>query len=363
MVGTQRSYSTTALLTPIYSAGFCASMMMVSQLLTGLLLATDYNASSAFTSCALHLRELDTGWVTRTVHAVGASILLSVLYVHMGRCIYMASTVTRSTVWLIGVLMYLLLCGVCFTGYSLVYGQMSLWAIVVISNLVAAVTGPDVLAYMWGNSVVGTATLTRFFVVHYLLPLLVTALSLVHVLALHSVGSTGDQDVLVSRTDKVNLVPLMLVRDLAVLSVLLTVVGVLLCSYSEVFGHSDNWVHGDALVTPALIAPEWYLLPFYGVLRAVPSKLLGVLCMAIALLGLLPLLGTLRVRSWCLVNSTRWFLSVILVDAVLAGILCLQCNSLDVLYGALLAVVLSWLTQQLVSSVRQPFEHDNPSTP
>ena len=347
-----RTYSTTALLTPVYSAGFCTAVCMVVQVCTGLILASDYSAADAFGACAVHLRDLDGGWITRSVHAVGASLFMLCVYVHLGRCLWYTSSGTRGAVWMLGVVMYLLLAGACFTGYSLVNGQMSLWAIVVISNLAGALLGDGVLDYLWGGSIVGVPTLQRFYVAHYLLPLVIVAVSVAHLLLLHAVGSTGDEGVLVSRSSLVNLVPVMLVRDLAVYSLLGAFGAYVLGWYPEVFGHPDNWEHGDPLVTPALIAPEWYLLPCYGVLRAVPSKTLGVLAMAAALVLLLPLLGVVIKRVWLVIASSRWYLAVVLLDACACAYLCLECNTIDTLYGLLVACMVSWCCSQVLPVVR-----------
>lgn len=346
-----RTYSTTSLLTPAYSLGFCAAMSLILQVCSGLLLSTDYNALSAFESCGTHLRDLDGGWLTRSVHAVGASLFMLMLYLHMGRCLWYASPSSRSAVWTLGVVIYLLVAGACFTGYSLINGQMSLWAIVVISNLAAALLGPGVLDYLWGGSVVSSATFSRFFSAHYLLPLVIVAVMLAHVLVLHAMGSTGDQTLVSPRADTVNLAPVMLVRDLAVYSLLVCYGALVLGWYPEVFGHPDNWVKGDPLVTPAMIAPEWYLLPCYGVLRAVPSKSLGVIAMALVLLNLLPIGYGIR-RGWSVQHVARWCYSTLLVDSVAASVLCLQCNSVDLLYGALVTCVLSLLSSCLLSVVR-----------
>ena len=157
----------------------------------------------------------------------------------------------------------------------------------------------------------------------------ILSLIVTHLLVSHSTGSTGDCDILVSRSNRVNLLSVILVRDLAVYSILLALVGIIQCWYSEVFGHPDNWVHGNTLVTPVLIAPEWYLLPFYVVLRCVPSKLYGVVLMCLALTALVPLLGTYHSRFVTRVVSSNYNITPLLRDATLCGVLCLQCNSVD----------------------------------
>lgn len=196
LIGFYRHYSTTILLTPSYSLGFCVSLFLIIQIVTGFTLASHYVPTCEQAFQVIHsnlMRDLDSGWFLRFLHANGAAFFFLALYLHMFRTLYHGSSY-KTKVWVIGVLMYILLCAISFTGYSLVYGQMSLWAIVVICSLVTAIPfiGNDLLLFIWGGSVVSTNTLQRVFCVHFLLPFVLVALVLLHLLFLHEVNSTGE---------------------------------------------------------------------------------------------------------------------------------------------------------------------------
>ncbi|EPS72083.1 hypothetical protein M569_02675, partial [Genlisea aurea] len=277
-------------LSPVYSIGFCASIFIMIQIISGYILASNYIASTSESFNIIHsviMRELDTGWLIRFNHVNGCGLLFIVIYMHMYRSIY-NNSISKTSVWIVGVLMYIILCGIAFTGYSLVYGQMSLWAIVVICSLVTAVPliGNKLLILIWGGSVVSSVTLQRIFCVHYLLPLLIILLILVHLYNLHYINSTGDMYFINNRYDRISFYPLLLIRDVFIGSIILIIFNVFVYFYSDIFVHSDNYIPANPLVTPSEIMPEFYLLPFYALVRAIPNKVLGIVVMVLFLLSL-----------------------------------------------------------------------------
>lgn len=366
-----RHYSTTAALTPAYSLGASTGMFLGIQIASGFFLATGYvpTSDSAFES--IHsgiMRDLDSGWLLRSVHANGASLFMACLYMHMFRCLWHGSP-SRSSIWLVGVVMYILLSAACFTGYSLVYGQMSLWAIVVICSLVTAIPfiGTDLLYLIWGGSVVSGVTLQRLFCIHFLIPLILAGLALLHVTLLHGINSSGEYPIVMSRRDRINMWPLILVRDVAVLSLILIVYCYFVFFSPDELGHPDNYVPANALVTPPEIAPEWYFLPVYAIVRAVPHKALGIVCMVLMFLSLANIfpgvghVGTFRsalsmygVRWWSGSGSpspvsplSRCLLLLLLLDVYLASKLCLMVNHSESLYWMLLATVIGMMGSEL----------------
>jgi len=366
-----RSYSTTILLTPAFSLGFCNSLFLVIQLLSGFTLATGYLPSSSSAFESIHgniMRDLDSGWLLRSIHANGASLFMACLYMHMFRCLWHGSP-SRTHVWLAGVLMYILLCACCFTGYSLVFGQMSLWAIVVICSLVTAVPliGLDLLHLIWGGSVVSEVTLRRVYCVHFLLPFILAMISIIHIFFLHSTNSSGEYPTVLSRRDRINFYPLLLVRDAVIFSVVFISYSYFVYFAQDDMGHPDNYVVADALVTPPEIAPEWYFLPFYSIVRAIPHKAFGIvmmLFMIISLCNLTPGVGTTGLLSVVLpLYGVRWWsgsgspspisslsrclLIVLLVDVYLASRLCLLVNAAEALYWLLVITVIGFLGSEL----------------
>ena len=233
-VMSSRSYSTHLLLSPAYSLGFAALYLVATQVVTGLLLAANYQASdTASWQCIRTMaRELPTGYLTASIHANAAALLFAVIYLHMGRALFRSATTSKPQVWITGVILYVLLIGTCFTGYSLVYGQMSMWAIVVICSLVTAtpVIGPDLLTLVWGGSSVSTATIGRLFTVHYLLGLVVVALAVLHMTVLHNVASSGHRDLVstLPRSDRIDFLHAYLIRDATIALTVTAALGLVL---------------------------------------------------------------------------------------------------------------------------------------
>jgi ubiquinol-cytochrome c reductase cytochrome b/c1 subunit len=351
-----RSYSTHLLLTPAYSLGFSALYLVAIQVVTGLLLAANYQASdtASWTCIRTLARELSVGYLTLSIHANSAALLFLVIYLHMGRALFRSSTTSKPRVWLSGVIIYVLLIGTCFTGYSLVYGQMSMWAIVVICSLVTAtpVIGPDLLTLVWGGSSVSTATIGRLFTVHYLLGLVVVALAVLHMTVLHNVGSSGSRDLVsnLPRSDRIDFLHAYLVRDVTIALIATATVGAIASWYPSVMGEADNFIPASPLITPACICPEWYMMPYYGLVRAIPSKIVGIAAMGIAFTTIANVGDSgYRSQSASLVfpQST---LFLFILDVVALCKVCLLVNQGETIYILLVGSVTCIATGTLVSS-------------
>jgi quinol-cytochrome oxidoreductase complex cytochrome b subunit len=248
--------------------------------------------ADAFASIEHIMRDVNYGWLVRYVHANGASLFFAIVYLHIARGLYFRSYAFRhlSFVWVSGILIFLLLMATAFLGYILPWGQMSFWGATVITNLFSAipVIGKTIVAWLWGGFSVGNATLARFYSLHYLLPFVIIALVIVHLACLHWAGSSApDRN---PSVDYCTFLPYFYIKDLFALCVFLIIWSYFVFFAPESLGHPDNYIPANPMATPAHIVPEWYFLPFYAILRSVPSKLGGVLLMfgAIASLAMLP---------------------------------------------------------------------------
>jgi len=255
----------------------------------------------AFASVEHIMRDVNYGWLIRYMHANTASFFFIFVYAHIGRGIYYGSYRSpRVTPWVIGVIILVLMMATAFLGYVLPMGMMSFWGATVITNLLSAIPwiGMDFVQFVWGGFSVNNATLNRFFSLHYLLPFLLAALAAMHLLTLHEhgssnpLGSTGN-------VDRLPFHPWFTFKDLVTIFMFFVALGWILFYAPNLMGHSDNYIPANPMVTPASIVPEWYLLPFYAILRSIPDKLLGVIAMFGSLLVLLtmPILDTSRVRG------------------------------------------------------------------
>ena len=257
-----------------------------TQVLTGWFMTFRYSGVvedfAAFDSIEMMVREVSWGWLFRIAHANGASMFFLFLYIHMMRGI--ALGISRGEAWRIGVIIWVLLMGTAFLGYVLPMGQMSFWALTVITSLLTVIpyVGSDALWFVWGGDWIGEGTLQRVYTLHYLLPLVLGVLMGVHVMAFHEVGSSGQE---VWSTSAIGMHPYSVVKDIWLIGWLGMFFAVIVCEYPDVFGHPDNYIEMDRLVTPSHIVPEWYFLPMYGLLRSVPSKPVGVIMMGVSLLG------------------------------------------------------------------------------
>ena len=288
-----------------WSFGSIAGISLLVQIITGLFLAMHYvpNTAQAFNSVEHIMRDVNYGWLIRYIHAVGASMFFVALYAHMARGLYYGSYKSpREILWWIGVIIFLLAMATAFMGYVLPWGQMSFWGATVITNLFSAipVIGPKIVLGLWGGFSVDNPTLNRFFALHFILPFIIVAIVLLHLVALHTVGSNNPTGVEIkSKKDIIPFHPYFTIKDLVGFTIFFLVFGYFLFFHPNSLGHPDNYIPANPMVTPAHIVPEWYFLPFYAILRAIPDKLGGVLMMfgAIALLFALPFLDTSKVKS------------------------------------------------------------------
>jgi ubiquinol-cytochrome c reductase cytochrome b subunit len=240
----------------------------------------------------------------RDIHANGASMFFLAVYIHIARGLYYGSyKAPREVLWILGCIIYLLMMATAFMGYVLPWGQMSFWGATVITNLFTAIplVGKSVALWLWGGYAVDNATLNRFFSLHYLLPFMIAGVVGLHIWALHVGGQNNPDGVEVQDVarDTVPFTPYATIKDLFGTSVFLIVYAWFVFYIPTYLLDADNSVPANPLVTPAHIVPEWYLLPFYAILRAIPNKLVGVVCLfgAIAMLAFLPWLDTSPVKS------------------------------------------------------------------
>lgn len=287
----------------MYNFGSLLATCLVVQIVTGVLLAMHYcpSVEMAFTSVEHIMRDVQYGWLTRYTHANTASLFFAFAYLHVARGMYYGSySSPTAMVWTVGVVILIVMILTAFLGYCLVFGQMSLWGATVITSMLSAVPGigVDLTQLVWGGFAVGEPTLNRFFSLHFLFPFILAALAAVHMLLLHEHGS-GNPVGVDGNADRLPMAPYFLFKDLVTLVAMGLALMFLVCFQPNTLGHSDNYIEANPLVTPASIVPEWYLLPFYAILRSIPNKLLGVIAMLAALLVLmaLPLADTGRTRS------------------------------------------------------------------
>ena len=310
-----------------YTFGGILTFCLGVQIITGIVLAMHYvaNAGLAFDSVEKIMRDVNYVWLIRYVHANGASMFFLAVYIHMFRGIYYGSyKAPREIIWILGVLIYLLMTATAFFGYVLPWGQMSFWGATVITNLFSAipVIGPGIATWLWGDFAVGDATLNRFFSLHYLLPFIIAGVVGLHIWALHVPGNNNPLGIDVkSPQDTVPFHPYYTVKDAFFLVLFIIVFAGFVFFEPEFFGSPDNNIPANPLVTPPDIVPEWYLLPFYAMLRSVPDKLLGVLVMgaAIVSLAVLPWTDTSRVRSNRFRPTMKWFFWFFVVACVTLG--------------------------------------------
>jgi len=271
------------------------------------------------------MRDVNYGWLIRYMHANGASMFFLAVYIHMFRGLYYGSyKAPRELIWIIGVLIYLLMMATAFFGYVLPWGQMSFWGATVITNLFSAipVVGGHIATWLWGDFAVGDATLNRFFSLHYLLPFIIAGVVGLHIWALHVPGNNNPLGIDVkSPQDTVPFHPYYTVKDAFYLILFVIVFAGFVFYSPDFFGNPDNYQPANPLVTPPDIVPEWYLLPYYAMLRSIPNKLLGVIVMAGAQVTLvfIPWLDTSRVRSCRFRPLMKQFFWAFAVVCVLLG--------------------------------------------
>nr|URX53213.1 cytochrome b [Cryptotermes rotundiceps] len=275
-----------------WNFGSLLGICLMMQIVTGLFLAMHYcpNTEAAFSSVAHICRDVNYGWILRTLHANGASMFFICIYLHIGRNMYYGSYKLTHT-WSIGVLILFATMATAFLGYVLPWGQMSFWGATVITNLLSAMPyiGTILVQWVWGGFAVDNATLTRFFTLHFLMPFVIAAMVMVHLLFLHQTGSNNPLG-LKSDTDKMPFHPYFVTKDIVGFVILFTALTTLSLKEPYLLGDPDNFTPANPLVTPVHIQPEWYFLFAYAILRSIPNKLGGViaLVMSIAILFILP---------------------------------------------------------------------------
>lgn len=287
----------------MWNFGSLLGLCLVIQILTGIFLAMHYspNVDLAFASVEHIMRDVNYGWAVRYTHANTASFFFICVYLHIARGLYYGSYRSPRTLpWAIGVIILVVMMATGFLGYVLPYGQMSLWGATVITNLLSAIPwiGQSLVEFIWGGFSVSNATLNRFFSLHYLLPFVLAALVCVHLLTLHTHGSNNPLGI-TGNLDRLPMHPYFVFKDLVTVLFFILALSFFVFYAPNALGHPDNYIMANPMQTPASIVPEWYLLPYYAILRSIPNKLLGVVAMFASLFILLamPLLDTSRVRG------------------------------------------------------------------
>nr|ABN15070.1 cytochrome b [Fukomys sp. PAVD-2007] len=284
-----------------WNFGSLLGICLILQIVTGLFLAMHYTAdiTTAFSSVAHICRDVNYGWLIRYTHANGASMFFICLYVHVGRGIYYGSYMFTET-WNMGIILLFSVMATAFMGYVLPWGQMSFWGATVITNLLSAIPyiGTSLVEWIWGGFSVDKATLTRFFAFHFILPFIITALTVVHLLFLHETGSNNPSGI-DSNSDKIPFHPYYSIKDFMGFLFVFVILLTLVLFSPDLLGDPDNYTPANPLNTPPHIKPEWYFLFAYAILRSIPNKLGGVLALvlSIVILIIMPLLHTSKQRS------------------------------------------------------------------
>nr|AIG22914.1 cytochrome b [Antechinus godmani] len=309
-----------------WNFGSLLGVCLIIQILTGFFLAMHYTSDTltAFSSVAHICRDVNYGWLLRNLHANGASMFFMCLFLHVGRGIYYGSYLHKET-WNIGVILLLTVMATAFVGYVLPWGQMSFWGATVITNLLSAIPyiGTSLAEWIWGGFAVDKATLTRFFAFHFILPFIITALAIVHLLFLHETGSNNPSGINPD-ADKIPFHPYYTIKDALGLMLLLLILLLLALFSPDSLGDPDNFSPANPLNTPPHIKPEWYFLFAYAILRSIPNKLGGVLALLASILVLLviPFLHTANQRSMMFrpVSQTLfWMLTANLITLTWIG--------------------------------------------
>jgi len=288
-----------------WNFGSLAGITLVIMIVSGLILSMHYVAhvDLAFDSVEHIMRDVNYGWLIRYIHSVGASMFFLIVYIHIARGLYYGSYKSpREVLWWLGIIIFLLMIATAFLGYTLPWGQMSFWGATVITNLFSAIplVGDNIVTWLLGGFSIDNPTLNRFYSFHYLLPFIIVGVVFLHIIALHKVGSNNPIGIdLTLKKEKIPFHPYYTIKDFFGFGVFFIIFGIFVFFLPNSLGHPNNYIPADPLVTPEHIVPEWYFLPFYAILRAIPFKLLGVLAMlgSILILFVLPWLDTSKVRS------------------------------------------------------------------
>nr|YP_010688300.1 cytochrome b [Layahima zonata]WBR65689.1 cytochrome b [Layahima zonata] len=302
-----------------WNFGSLLGLCLIIQIVTGLFLAMHYTAdiNMAFNSVTHIIRDVNYGWLIRTIHANGASFFFICIYLHIGRGLYYGSYMFMHT-WSIGVLILFLVMATAFMGYVLPWGQMSFWGATVITNLLSAIPylGTTLVQWLWGGFAVDNATLTRFFTFHFLLPFIVAAATMIHLLFLHQTGSNNPLGIN-SNFDKIPFHPYFSFKDIIGFITMTFLLLMITLHTPYGLGDPDNFIPANPLVTPVHIQPEWYFLFAYAILRSIPNKLGGViaLVMSIAILFIMPFyfLSNFRGLQFYPLNQFLFWCMVVIV--------------------------------------------------
>ncbi len=295
------SYPTPTNINYFWSFGSLTGICLVIQLISGVILSFHYTPeiTLAFSSVEHIMRDVNSGWLFRYIHANGASFFFLLMYIHIARGLYFQAY-KNLHLWYSGIILFFLVMATAFLGYVLPWGQMSFWGATVITNLFTAIpfVGNAVAMWLWGGFSINNATLNRFFSLHFVLPFIIAGVSLVHLAILHSAGSSSPTQINYT-SDYIHFYPYFFIKDLFGLLVFLSIFSYFVFFIPNYLGHSDNYIQANPLVTPSHIVPEWYFLPFYAVLRSIPNKLLGVCAMFLAIVCLFTC-------SWHTIHSSRF---------------------------------------------------------
>jgi len=310
-----------------YAFGAILTMCLIVQIISGVVLAMHYTPTveGAFDSIQRIKRDVPYGWLIQSMHATGASMFFLAVYIHMFRGMFYGSyKAPRELVWIIGCVIYLIMMATGFLGYTLPWGQMSFWGATVITGFFGAipVVGESLQQWLLGGYSVGNPTLQRFFSLHYLLPFVIAAIVGLHVWAIHHVGQNNPIGITEkSKKDTLPFHPYYTMKDGFAVAVFLLIFAFFMFYLPDALGHADNYQRANPMVTPPHIVPEWYYLPFYAILRAVPNKLAGILLMggAIGVLFILPWLDTAKVRSLRFRPVTRVFFIIFVIMCFVLG--------------------------------------------
>jgi quinol-cytochrome oxidoreductase complex cytochrome b subunit len=308
-----------------FGFGSLAGLMLVIQIITGIFLAMHYtpHIDLAFNSVEHIMRDVNYGWLIRYTHANGASFFFIVVYIHIFRGLYYGSYITpREHLWGSGVLIFILMMATAFMGYVLPWGQMSFWGATVITNFFSVIpfVGKNVVDWLWGGFSVDNPTLNRFFSLHFVLPFLIVGLVAIHLFLLHEAGSNNPLGISI-KIENIPFYPYFYVKDLFGFIVLVLIFSIFIYYYPNVLGHPDNYIVANPMKTPLHIVPEWYFLPFYAILRAVPDKTGGVIAMLLSLLILLtiPYTNSSEIRSTTFRPFFKFFYWLLVVSFFLLG--------------------------------------------
>ena len=281
----------------LWNFGSLLGLCLVIQIVTGVTLAMHYTPSvaEAFNSVEHIMRDVNNGWLVRYLHANTASAFFFIMYLHIGRGLYYGSyKAPRTLTWAIGTVIVILMMATAFLGYVLPYGQMSLWGATVITNLMSAIPwiGQDIVEFIWGGFSVNNATLNRFFALHFVLPFVLAALVIMHLIAFHETAGSSNPLGISGNYDRLPFAPYFVFKDLITIFLFFIVLSVFVFFMPNALGDSENYVMANPMQTPPAIVPEWYLLPFYAILRSIPNKLLGVISMFASILCLMVMPAT-----------------------------------------------------------------------